>query len=37
MFELVRAYRVRGHLLADTNPLGYEPRVADELDPAPTA
>ena len=34
VFELVRAYRVRGHLLADTNPLGYEPRTLDELDPA---
>ncbi|HEX9953391.1 MAG TPA: multifunctional oxoglutarate decarboxylase/oxoglutarate dehydrogenase thiamine pyrophosphate-binding subunit/dihydrolipoyllysine-residue succinyltransferase subunit [Rubricoccaceae bacterium] len=34
VFELVRAYRVRGHLLADTNPLGYEPRAHTELDPA---
>jgi 2-oxoglutarate decarboxylase len=34
VFELIRAYRVRGHLLADTNPLGYEPRAHAELDPA---
>lgn len=34
VFELIRAYRVRGHLLADTNPLGYEPRNHTELDPA---
>ncbi len=34
VFELIRAYRVRGHLLADTNPLGYEPRALGELDPA---
>ncbi len=34
VFELIRAYRVRGHLLANTNPLGYEPRALGELDPA---
>ncbi len=34
VFELIRAYRVRGHLLADTNPLSYEPRRHTELDPA---
>lgn len=34
VFNLIHAYRVRGHLLADTNPLGYEPRTHTELDPA---
>ncbi|NNF58152.1 MAG: multifunctional oxoglutarate decarboxylase/oxoglutarate dehydrogenase thiamine pyrophosphate-binding subunit/dihydrolipoyllysine-residue succinyltransferase subunit [Rhodothermaceae bacterium] len=34
VLQLIRAYRVRGHLLADTNPLGYEPRLHTELDPA---
>ncbi|HYE96651.1 MAG TPA: multifunctional oxoglutarate decarboxylase/oxoglutarate dehydrogenase thiamine pyrophosphate-binding subunit/dihydrolipoyllysine-residue succinyltransferase subunit, partial [Rubricoccaceae bacterium] len=34
VLQLIRAYRVRGHLLADTNPLGYEPRTHVELDPA---
>ncbi|HLT48289.1 MAG TPA: multifunctional oxoglutarate decarboxylase/oxoglutarate dehydrogenase thiamine pyrophosphate-binding subunit/dihydrolipoyllysine-residue succinyltransferase subunit [Rubricoccaceae bacterium] len=34
VFELIRSYRVRGHLLADTNPLGFEPRQHTELDPA---
>ncbi len=34
VYELIRAYRVRGHLLADTNPLGYEPRNHTELDPS---
>ncbi|MFN3597446.1 MAG: multifunctional oxoglutarate decarboxylase/oxoglutarate dehydrogenase thiamine pyrophosphate-binding subunit/dihydrolipoyllysine-residue succinyltransferase subunit [Rubricoccaceae bacterium] len=34
VYQLIRAYRVRGHLLADTNPLGYEPRNHTELDPA---
>ena len=34
VYELIRAYRVRGHLLADTNPLGFEPRNHTELDPA---
>src|SRR5690606_4848399 len=34
VLQLIRAYRVRGHLLADTNPLGLEPRLHTELDPA---
>jgi 2-oxoglutarate dehydrogenase E1 component len=34
VFDLIRSYRVRGHLLADTNPLGFEPRQHTELDPA---
>ncbi len=34
VLQFIRAYRVRGHLLADTNPLHYEPRVHTELDPA---
>ncbi|MEM1117133.1 MAG: multifunctional oxoglutarate decarboxylase/oxoglutarate dehydrogenase thiamine pyrophosphate-binding subunit/dihydrolipoyllysine-residue succinyltransferase subunit, partial [Bacteroidota bacterium] len=34
VYQLIRAYRVRGHLLANTNPLGYEPRNHTELDPA---
>ena len=34
VYDLIRAYRVRGHLLADTNPLGFEPRNHTELDPA---
>ena len=31
---LIRVFRVRGHLQADTNPLGYEWRYHPELDPA---
>ena len=34
VLQLVRAYRVRGHLMADLNPLGGELRRHDELDPA---
>jgi multifunctional 2-oxoglutarate metabolism enzyme len=34
VLQLVRAYRVRGHLMADLNPLGTEFRLHDELDPA---
>ena len=34
VLQFIRAYRVRGHLLADTNPLHYEPRIHTELDPA---
>lgn len=34
VLQFIRAYRVRGHLLADTNPLHYEPRLHTELDPA---
>ncbi len=30
--ELIHAYRVRGHLLADTNPLEYEQRKHPDLD-----
>jgi 2-oxoglutarate dehydrogenase E1 component len=30
--ELIHAYRVRGHLMADTNPLGYEQRHHPDLD-----
>jgi len=30
--ELIHAYRVRGHLLADTNPLGYTQRKHPDLD-----
>jgi 2-oxoglutarate decarboxylase len=32
---LIRAHRVRGHLIADLDPLGWqEPKMHDELDPA---
>ncbi len=34
VIELIRAYRVRGHLQADVNPLGYNWRDHPELDPA---
>ncbi len=34
VLQLIRAYRVRGHLQADVNPLGYEWRYHAELDPA---
>ena len=34
VLQLVRAYRVRGHLQADVNPLGYEWMYHKELDPA---
>ena len=34
VLQLIRAYRVRGHLQADTNPLGYEWQYHPELDPA---
>ena len=34
VLQLINAYRVRGHLLADLNPLGYEPHYHPELDPA---
>jgi len=34
VLQLIRAYRVRGHLQADTNPLGYEWQYHSELDPA---
>ncbi len=34
VLELIRAFRVRGHLQADVNPLGYEWTSHAELDPA---
>ena len=34
VFQLIRSFRVRGHLQADVNPLGYEFRPHEELDPA---
>ena len=34
VLQLIRAYRVRGHLQADINPLGYEWAYHPELDPA---
>jgi 2-oxoglutarate decarboxylase len=32
VFELINAFRVRGHLIADTNPLEYEMRTHPDLD-----
>jgi 2-oxoglutarate dehydrogenase E1 component len=34
VMQLIHAYRVRGHLLADLNPLGIEAQYHPELDPA---
>jgi 2-oxoglutarate dehydrogenase E1 component len=34
VLQLINAYRVRGHLIADLNPLGIEARYHPELDPA---
>ncbi len=34
VMQLIHAYRVRGHLIADLNPLGIEPQYHAELDPA---
>jgi len=34
VLQLINAYRVRGHLIADLNPLGSEPSYHPELDPA---
>lgn len=34
VLQLIRAYRVRGHLEADINPLGYDWEPHPELDPA---
>ncbi len=34
VLDLIRAYRMRGHLQADVNPLGYDWRDHPELDPA---
>ncbi len=33
ILQLINAYRVRGHLIADLNPLGQEPQYHPELDP----
>ena len=33
MLQLINAYRVRGHLIADLDPLGGEPSYHPELDP----
>jgi 2-oxoglutarate decarboxylase len=32
--QLINAYRIRGHLLANTNPLGSDPAYHPDLDPA---
>ena len=34
VLQLINAYRVRGHLIADLDPLGSEPNYHPELDPA---
>ncbi|MEM1095819.1 MAG: multifunctional oxoglutarate decarboxylase/oxoglutarate dehydrogenase thiamine pyrophosphate-binding subunit/dihydrolipoyllysine-residue succinyltransferase subunit [Bacteroidota bacterium] len=34
VLQLIRAYRVRGHLYADVNPLGYEWSYHPDLDPS---
>lgn len=34
VMQMINAYRVRGHLLASVNPLGYETYYYPELDPA---
>ncbi len=34
VIQLINAYRIRGHLLANTNPLGNDPAYHAELDPA---
>ncbi len=34
VLQLINAYRVRGHLIADLNPLGTKPAYHPELDPA---
>jgi 2-oxoglutarate dehydrogenase E1 component len=34
ILQLINAYRVRGHLIADVNPLGGKPAYHPELDPA---
>jgi len=33
VLQLINAYRVRGHLIADLDPLGHEPSYHPELDP----
>lgn len=34
VIQLINAYRIRGHLLANTNPLGNDPAYHPDLDPA---
>jgi len=34
VIQIINAYRIRGHLLANTNPLGSDPASHAELDPA---
>jgi 2-oxoglutarate dehydrogenase E1 component len=34
VIQLINSYRIRGHLLANTNPLGNEPSYHPELDPS---
>ena len=34
VIQLINAYRVRGHLIANTNPLGSDPSYHEELDPS---
>ncbi|MBK9167566.1 MAG: multifunctional oxoglutarate decarboxylase/oxoglutarate dehydrogenase thiamine pyrophosphate-binding subunit/dihydrolipoyllysine-residue succinyltransferase subunit [Bryobacterales bacterium] len=34
VIQLINAYRVRGHIIADLDPLGSEPQYHPELDPA---
>ncbi|MBV8572195.1 MAG: multifunctional oxoglutarate decarboxylase/oxoglutarate dehydrogenase thiamine pyrophosphate-binding subunit/dihydrolipoyllysine-residue succinyltransferase subunit, partial [Acidobacteriaceae bacterium] len=34
VIQLINSYRIRGHLLANTNPLGHEPGYHAELDPS---
>lgn len=34
VIQMIHAYRVRGHVLADVNPLGFEAHYYPELDPA---
>ncbi|MFH0734311.1 MAG: multifunctional oxoglutarate decarboxylase/oxoglutarate dehydrogenase thiamine pyrophosphate-binding subunit/dihydrolipoyllysine-residue succinyltransferase subunit [bacterium] len=34
LFQLINMYRVRGHLLANLNPLKYSPKSTEELDPS---
>ena len=37
VIELIHAYRIRGHLMADTDPLNYRQRKHPDLDVLPTA
>ncbi len=34
VIQIINSYRIRGHLLANTNPLGHEPVFHPELDPS---